>query len=118
MEVIKATDYGFRQVIRVAEDTSIPEWVHHRGEQRRDGSGALVFDDTGAPVLLTGDPVPAGETGEICYNCRYNWVVQEFIFDGPKYSGMSADELWALVCDLCGPASAGLPIVALLGRSG
>lgn len=118
MLVIKATDYGARTVVRVALNPDDPEWVHVVGAPLRDSSGAVILESDGSERLVVSPTVPSGETGTTCHNCRYNWDVRELIFDGPEFEDLSADELWALVCERCEPASRPVPITALLGRSG
>ena len=68
----------------VAEDTTIPEWVHTIGEERRDRDGAYICDGVGESVLIESEAVAPGETGLTCHNCHYNWQVHEVIFDGPE----------------------------------
>lgn len=117
MKIIGATRYGLRTVIQVCLNPDEPEWVHVLGKPVLDITGVPVLMDSGEPLLVTSTVVTPGETGEMCHNCRHNWDVKEFIFDGLEYSGKTADELWELVC---GRASAGtvlVPIAELLGRS-
>lgn len=82
MRIIKATGYGYRTVIVVCLNSDAPEWVHVVGRQFRDGAGQPVFNVDGTPRLIQSPDVPDGETGESCHNCRSNWEVREFVFDG------------------------------------
>ncbi len=57
-KIIKATDYGYRKVIRVCSNPEEPEYVHQ--------------DSTQHPISnVNGYPV---ET------CHYNWNVREFVW--------------------------------------
>lgn len=82
MRIIKATNYGVRTVIQVVLNPEDPEWVHVFGLPWRDGNGEITHDSHGEVVLVTSPVVDPEETGESCFNCRYNWIVREVIFDG------------------------------------
>ena len=68
MKIIKATDYGFRKVVRVLLNDTDPQWVHEDAAGKR-------------------TPAPAGHTGntdegkKACPECRNNWNVFEAQFD-------------------------------------
>jgi len=84
MKVIKATEYSdiARTALRVCSNPDDPEWVHIVGEQRLGADGVLMTADDGSPVLITSANIESDCTEETCHNCRYNWKVREFIFDG------------------------------------
>jgi len=117
MRVIKAVQYESRTVVTVCLNPDAPEWVHIVGDQWRGPDGLALWNDDGSPRRIVSALVPDGETGETCHNCRYNWVVQEVVFDGLEYAELSADELWELVCHSCRPAGIPRMIVGLVGRS-
>ncbi len=79
MKIIKATDYGFRKVVRVLLNDQDPQWVHED-----------------APGIRT--PAPAGHTGntdegkEACSECRNNQNVFEAQFDGDAFKKLSDPE--------------------------
>ena len=87
MKVIKATDYGFRKVVRVLINDQDPQWVH----------------DYGTPDFEhTGDTADPDQTKTVCLDCRNNWNVFEAQFDGD-----------ALLKEVeVSPAVAGVPGVA------
>lgn len=127
MKVISAVDYGFRVVVRVVDDPSIPEWVHIVGEPRLDDQGRAVIRENGEPSLIQTITVPPGETGETCQNCRYNWDVTEVIFDGSDLYGPDMDgqmgrktdeELLALAFTRAAKPMPARVITDLLGRNG
>lgn len=117
MQIIKAMNYGARTVITVCLNPDAPEWVHTVGDQWRGSDGTFIFDDDGTPRLIVSASVPTGETGELCHNCHYNWILREVVFDGVEYGEKSADELWKLVCVACQPAMLPQDIAGLVGRS-
>lgn len=117
MKIISAIDYGDRSVIRVCMNPDDPEWIHLVGDQVRGSDRLPTFGPDGAALLITSSVVPSGETGETCPNCRYNWAVKEFIFDGPDRDGQTVDELWERVCLLSREEPAPKVIGGLVGRS-
>lgn len=90
-KIIKATDYGYRKVIVVCLNPDEPESVHADGAPH-----------TGGPPLGAD---PNLRPWEWCKECRYNWRVQEFIFDladqsvseGADARRMTDQELLAIV---------------------
>jgi len=84
MKIIKATEYQelLRTAIRVCFNPDDPEWVHIIGEPRRDADGLVMTAEDDSFILITSADIESDCTGETCHNCRYNWKVQEFIFDG------------------------------------
>ena len=82
MEIISAKDYGYRVVIRICFNPNAPQWVHTVGECAKDSAGVDRVTSGGDLVLITSSIVPAGETGETCHNCHYNWDVSEVVFEG------------------------------------
>ena len=66
MKIIKATDYGYRQVVQVVMNPDDPQWIHEDG------------------------PAPGGHTGDTtqsdtpCHDCRMNWNVVEVKWDGDE----------------------------------
>lgn len=117
MEIIKATNYGFRTVLLVLMNPGEPEWIHRVGSPLRDDVGAIVHDDAGKVAVVPPPPADHVFDGTVCHNCRYNWVVRELIFDGAEFADKSADELWELVCVACRPAPSPEEVVGLVGRS-
>ena len=117
MKVIYARDYGWRKVVGVCLNPDAPEWVHKVGEQQRDASGQLMWRSDGTPLLIGSPEVKAGETGESCHNCHYNWEVREIIFDGADAQAATEEQLWELVCLACHPATVPEVIDGLVGRS-
>ena len=79
MKIIKATDYGFRKVIRVLLNDTDPQWVHEdeKGKQ------------TPAPVGHTGN---TDEGKEACSECLNNWKVFEAQFDRDVLKRLSDPE--------------------------
>jgi len=84
MKVIKATEYPeiFRTVLRVCFNPDDPEWVHKIGKQRKDIDGELMVMEDESPMFITSSDIEPDCTGETCHNCKYNWEVREFVFDG------------------------------------
>lgn len=75
MKIVKATDYGFRKIIRVLLNPDDPQFLH------RDGSPHPPENTEGCPLernLVTGQEI-VGKPG-----CYLNWKVREFVFDDPK----------------------------------
>lgn len=67
MKVLTAKDYGYRKVVRVLMNDTDPQWVHPDGP---------------SPTNHTGDTEDPDTTKEVCQECRNNWNVLEFIFQG------------------------------------
>lgn len=91
MQIISAKDYGYRFVVRVTVNPDEPNWVHVVGLPLLDAEGVPVLDDDGHEVLVTSSLVPAGETGDTCWNCRQNWRIKEFVFEGETLYVEDAD---------------------------
>jgi len=77
--IVEASDYGFRKVIRVVRDDSIPQYIH-----------PLDAGQPHEPGLARGPDLPDGSRGPIdrnlamateCHACVQNWEVDEFIFE-------------------------------------
>ena len=76
MKIIKATDYGFRKVVRIVMDETLPRWVH--------------LDGKASPQTHTGDTEEKGKT--VCQECRSNWDIREYQFDGNAMQKLSDPE--------------------------
>ncbi len=69
-KIISAKDYGPRKVIRVCLNPEDPESVHP------DGASHTGATPAGTP--------PGLGPWEWCHDCRYNWVVREFVWNGEE----------------------------------
>lgn len=85
MRIEKATDYGFRKVVRVIINDSDPQWIHpedngatHRSNNAR--GPATRNPATGARAR--GVLVPGLAAGTECHACQNNWEVQEYLYEG------------------------------------
>ena len=76
MKIIKAKDYGFRKVIQVVMDETLPRWVHPNG--------------TASPQTHTGDTEERGKT--VCRDCRSNWDIREYQWDGDALQKLNDPE--------------------------
>ena len=121
MHILKATDYGFRKVIRVVLDDAVPEWVHPDGSPHTDATGrgpeTVEVDGNPQPGALTAGLAPGTE----CHECRYGWTVREFTFTGSElYKGKRLKtnaELKAEVLAQLAPKPAPKAIAALEGAT-
>ena len=104
MQILGATDYGFRTVIRVLKNPDDPKWVHPVGECCLDDDGEPTLDVDGEPILFTspdspqnhtGDTIEATEPGKVlCRNCRSNWNIGEYLWDGAEqYKSVNGDRV-------------------------
>ena len=120
MRILSATDYGFRKVLRVVLDDSVPEWVHEDGQPHTDATGRGPAAADGTPGDLTLGLAPGTE----CHDCRYGWDVRECVFMGDeltvpmpkgKRRTRTNPELLAEVRRLVAPPAAPRAIAALEG---
>lgn len=110
MKILTAIDYGFRKVIRVVMDDSIPEWMHPDGSLHTDATArgpskhVVIKADPLRGIeafegQVPGDLTPGLAPGTECHDCRHNWDIREAVFTGRElYSGdrlKTIDELWA-----------------------
>ncbi len=76
--IASATDYGWRKVIRVVMDDTIPEWVHPEDDNAAHTSltarGAMLPNGARGPIT------PNLIAGSECHACVFNQDVREFIF--------------------------------------
>lgn len=125
MKIIKATDYRYRKVVQVCLNDTEPKWVHIVGTQRRDASGKPETDMAGNPILIASPNVPPGETGDTeeakatgktpCYNCKSNWKIVEYIFEG-KWLTLKDAELLEEVQRRTASLKPAQSITALVGK--
>ena len=93
IKIIKFSHDTDRTVIRAVMNPDEPQWRHEVGAPRMDSEGVPMLDADGSPILMTGDDlvIQSGETGDteesqavgatLCYNCRVNWDIREYIWD-------------------------------------
>lgn len=81
--VISAMDYGFRKVIRVVVDDSIPQWIHPEDGGQPHAPG-LAREVSPGGVPFEGERGALNRSlagGTECYACKQNWIVEEYIFE-------------------------------------
>ncbi len=80
-QIIFAADYGFRKVIRVVMDSTIPKWLHPI-----DGAEHTLLTARGhsLPDGTPGPLDPSLQAGTECHTCVFNHDVREFIFTHEK----------------------------------
>lgn len=104
MEIISATDYGFRTVIVVSHNPDEPRYVHSDGSAHPSTNVDGCLADVGMPHVCTG-----------------NRRLQEFVWDGElQYQDgirRSAESFWDEICERCVALPAPLELGGLVGRS-
>jgi hypothetical protein len=69
MQILSATDYGTRKVVRIVIDGTKPKWVEP------DGKTSLASH--------TGDTADSDPNKTVvCTTCQLNWDIREYQFDG------------------------------------
>jgi len=94
MRILSANKYPERTVLRVVFNDDEPEWAHVIGALllSDEGDRILDSDNPGDLLLVTDATVPAGHTGNseqakesgrtLCHNCKSNWEIREYLWDG------------------------------------
>ena len=78
MKIIKATDYGFRRIVRVVTNDTDSEVVHSDGSAHR-GDPTTPEEIARVDAYVTEFGIQP-QSWEWCSNCTYNWKVEEFTF--------------------------------------
>ena len=110
MKILKATKYQDRTVIQVCFNPDDPKWKHVIGDPFVDSNGERVFDG-GVEVKVTDTHVTPEETGYsdeakepgriLCYNCRINWIVKDYPWDGnEQYKTVDGESVLKTADDL------------------
>jgi len=111
MKIISADKYSERTVLRVVFNDDQPEWAHIIGEHLMTDEGDFVWDpdNPGHHIRVTDATVPAGHTGDseqakeagrtICHNCKSNWEIREYLWDGADRCYDDADGVSQLKTD-------------------
>lgn len=77
--ILSAMDYGYRKVIKVVWDDSIPQWIHplDNGDPHEPGNARGPDLPDGTRGVLDRDLVAGTE----CHACQQNWVIEDFNFE-------------------------------------
>ncbi len=74
MRIQKATDYGFRKVVRVVVNDDEPEWIHPRDRDAAHTADTARGADGELDATLA--------AGTECHACVLNWDIREIVFEG------------------------------------
>ena len=85
MKIIKATNYGFRTVVKVLLNPDAPEAIH------ADGSPHTGKPTTAVTAAFFGEFDRPPRSWEWCHKCTYNWQITEIQWDGDEQYNITED---------------------------